>query len=82
MMSFADQVITHRAALDDCHRPRQPRTLAAMLDSVAGQYPDRPFVITAQGTLSYAEPAGWSARLARRLAASGVRPGDHRRDGE
>ncbi len=82
MMSFADQVITRRAALDDRHRPWQPRTLAAMLDSVAGQYPDRPFVITEQGTLSYAELAGWSARLARELAASGVRPGDHRRDGE
>ena len=82
MMSFADQVITRRAALDDRHRPWQPRTLAAMLDSVAGQYPDRPCVITEQGTLSYAELAGWSARLARGLAASGVRPGDHRRDGE
>ena len=56
--------------------PGSRRTLAAMLDSVADQYPDRPFVITEQGTLSYAELAGWSARLARGLATSGVRPGE------
>ncbi len=61
MMSFADQVITRRAALDDRHRPWQPRTLAAMLDSVAGQYPDRPFVITEQGTLSPRAGRQWRA---------------------
>jgi fatty-acyl-CoA synthase len=76
MTSFADQVAARRAALEDRHRPWRPRTLAAMLDSVAGQYPDRPFVITEQGTLSYAELARWSARLARGLVAAGVRPGE------
>ena len=76
MTSFADQVAARRAALEDRHRPWQPRTLAAMLDSVARQYPDRPFVITDQGTLSYAELAQWSARLARGLVAAGVAPGE------
>jgi hypothetical protein len=42
-----------------------------MLDSVAGQYPDRPFVITEQGTLSYAELARWSARAGRQWRAAG-----------
>ena len=70
MTSFADQVEARRAALEDRHRPWPPRTLAALLDSVAGQYPDRPFVITEQGTLSYAELAGWSVRLARGLVAA------------
>jgi len=54
MTSLADQLTARRAALEDRHRPWSPRTVAAMLDSVAGQYPDRPFVITEQGTASYA----------------------------
>jgi fatty-acyl-CoA synthase len=76
MTSFADQVEARRAALEDRHRPWHPRTLAALLDSVAGEYPDRPFVITDQGTLSYAELAGWSERLARGLVAAGLVPGE------
>jgi fatty-acyl-CoA synthase len=76
MTSLADQLTARRAALEDRHRPWSPRTVAAMLDSVAGQYPDRPFVITEQGTASYAELARWSERLARGLVAGGVRPGE------
>jgi len=76
MVSLADRVALRRAALEDRHRPWRPRTLAAQLDSVAASYPDRPFVITEHQTLSYAEMADWSARLARGLAASGVQPGD------
>jgi hypothetical protein len=52
-----------------------------MLDSVAGQYPDRPFVITEQGTLNYAErPDGRRGWPAGRPPV--VRPGDHRWDGQ
>jgi fatty-acyl-CoA synthase len=76
MTSLADQVTTRRAALEDRHRPWTPRTLTALLDSVAAQYPDRPFVITEHGTVSYAGLAAWSTRLARGLVASGVRPGE------
>jgi fatty-acyl-CoA synthase len=76
METLADRVATHRAALEDRHRPWRPRTLAALLDSVAARYPDRPFVITEHLTLSYAGLASWSVRLARGLVASGVRPGE------
>jgi fatty-acyl-CoA synthase len=76
MTSFTDQVAARRAALEERHGPWRPRTLAALLDAVAGEYPDRPFVITEPDGLSYAEVAGWSARLARGLVAAGLAPGE------
>ena len=76
MASFLAEIPARRAALEDRHRPWRSRTVSAMLDSVAAAYPDRPFVITDQGTLSYAELAAWSARLARGLVAAGVQPGE------
>lgn len=76
MASFLAEIPARRAALEDRHRPWRSRTVSAMLDSVAADYPDRPFVITDQGTLSYAELAAWSARLARGLVAAGVQPGE------
>ncbi|MGB6455941.1 MAG: AMP-binding protein [Streptosporangiaceae bacterium] len=76
MASFLAEIPARRAALEDRHRPWRSRTVSAMLDSVAADYPDRPFVITEQGTLSYAELAGWSARLARGLVAAGMQPGE------
>jgi len=76
VVSFGEQVGARRAALEDRHRPWRAQTLAAMLDSVAGEYPGRPFVITEHGSWSYARLAGWSLRLARGLAARGVRPGE------
>jgi fatty-acyl-CoA synthase len=53
-----------------------PRTLHERLDDCAAAYPDRPFVITDDRTISYAETAGWSQRLADGLATLGVRRGD------
>ncbi len=53
-----------------------PRTLHERLDDCAGQYRDRPFVITDDRTVSYEQTAQWSRRLADGLAAMGVRPGD------
>ena len=75
MVSFSDQVEARRVALEGRHRPWRGRTLAAMLDSVAAEYSDRPFVITEQGSWSYARLADWSLRLARGLVARGVQPG-------
>ncbi|TDC99387.1 hypothetical protein E1181_29645 [Saccharopolyspora terrae] len=53
-----------------------PRTLGGWLDHCAGEFVDRPFVITDEGTITYAETARWATRLADGLAALGVRPGD------
>ncbi|SNR82617.1 fatty-acyl-CoA synthase [Haloechinothrix alba] len=54
-----------------------PRTLDAWLEHCAAQYPQRPFVITDERTLTYEEVTRWAARLADGLAALGVRRGDH-----
>jgi fatty-acyl-CoA synthase len=76
MVSLSEQVEQRRAALEDRHRPWLPRTLPEMLDAVADAYPDRPFVITRQGAVSYADLADWSTRVARGLVERGVGAGD------
>lgn len=53
-----------------------PQTLDAWLDDCAAAYGDRPLVITDAVTLSYADVARESRRLADGLAALGVGPGD------
>ena len=53
-----------------------PRTLDAFLDSCAENFAERPFVITDERTISYAEVAKWSAQLAAGLISLGVRRGD------
>ena len=53
-----------------------PRTLGAWLDHCAAEFGDRPLVITDENTLTYADVARWSDRLADGLAALGVRRGD------
>ncbi|MBK1787299.1 class I adenylate-forming enzyme family protein [Prauserella cavernicola] len=54
----------------------EPRTLGGWLEYCAGEFGDRPFVITDERTITYAETAVWATRLADGLAAVGVRPGD------
>lgn len=53
----------------------EPRTLDGWLDECAAAYGDRPFVITDDVTLSYADVAEQSRVLADGLAALGVGPG-------
>jgi len=53
-----------------------PATLSDFLSRSAAEYGDRPFVITDERTLSYAEADAWSGELADGLAALGVRPGE------
>ena len=52
------------------------QTLADWLDTCAGRYGSRPFVLSDDVRLSYADVAAESRRLADGLAALGVRPGD------
>lgn len=65
-----------RTALRDRFPVWTPRTLDRFLDDCADQYPDRPFVITDDVTLTYREVAERSKVIADALVASGVRPGD------
>jgi fatty-acyl-CoA synthase len=76
MESVIDGAGRRRRELEDRHRPWQSRTLAGLLDSVAAQYPDRPFVIGEDASYSYAELADRSARLARGLAGRGIQMGE------
>lgn len=54
-----------------------PRTLDAMLDATAEEFPDRPFVITDDRSWSYAEMAAWSQRIATGLREQGVQAGEN-----
>ena len=74
--SFTGQADRRRSDLEARHRPWRPQTLPGLLDAVAAQFPDRPFVIGEEETLSYAGLAARSAGLARGLIARGVRAGE------
>ena len=65
-----------RAELARRYPSWEPSTLGGFLRRQAERYGDRPFVITDDRTVSYAEVDAWATRLADGLAALGVRPGD------
>lgn len=71
------EAAARRQALEDRWKIWQPRTIPQLLDVVAAEHPDRPFVLTDERTYTYADVASWSIRLAAGLAAQGVGPGDH-----
>jgi acyl-CoA synthetase (AMP-forming)/AMP-acid ligase II len=53
-----------------------PMTIPALLEEGARRWSDRPAVVEGDQTLTYAELARESRRVARALLAAGVRPGD------
>ncbi|MEJ2885104.1 class I adenylate-forming enzyme family protein [Actinomycetospora aeridis] len=53
-----------------------PMTLHERLARCAEEFGDRPMVITDDRTVTYADVAAWTERLADGLVALGVRPGD------
>ncbi len=69
-------IAERRSALHDRFSTWVPRTLDAWLDACADQYPERDLVVTDERTLTYAEVAAESRRLADGLVALGVRRGD------
>ncbi|QJY47478.1 class I adenylate-forming enzyme family protein [Pseudonocardia broussonetiae] len=73
---MTDTIERRRAALASRFPVWAPTTLDGFLDRCAGEFPDRPLVLTDDRTATYAEIAAWSVRLADGLAALGVRPGD------
>ena len=76
-MTEQPTVEERRAALERRHPSWPSRTLADALEAAAAEYPDRPFVLTDELTITYREMADWSARLTRGLLARGVRPGEN-----
>ena len=76
MESFIDQADRRRSELEARHRPWRPLTLPGLLGEIAAQFPDRPFVIGEEQTLSYAGLAARAAGLARGLVARGVQTGE------
>lgn len=66
-----------RAALRVQYDAWVPRTLDGWLDRCVEEFSDRPFVITDERTLTYADIAEWTRQLADGLITLGVRPGDH-----
>jgi fatty-acyl-CoA synthase len=71
-----DDIDARRAALLARYPGWEPLTLGRFLARSAGEYGDRPFVITDERTASYAEIDAWATELADGPAALGVRPGD------
>jgi Acyl-CoA synthetases (AMP-forming)/AMP-acid ligases II len=71
-----DTIDSRRAALEARFPVWNPTTLDGLLDRCAGEFPDRPLVVTDEQTITYAETAAWSRRLADGLVALGVRRGD------
>jgi fatty-acyl-CoA synthase len=74
---LADQVQRSRAQLERQWGPWQPRTTAQLLDRVAAEFPDLPYVLTDDRTLTHRDLAEMSIDLAAGLYATGVRSGDH-----
>jgi fatty-acyl-CoA synthase len=74
--SASDSIPARRAALLDHFAVWEPATLSEFLHRTAARYGDRPFVITDERSVSYAETDAWASELADGLAALGVRPGD------
>ncbi len=70
--------VSERQARLQLRFPRwEPRTLDGMLDAACREFPDRSFVVTDERSWTYREMREWAIRVARGLAAEGVRPGDH-----
>jgi len=72
----SDDIDARRAALRARFPVWAPATLSEFLHRSAAEYGDRPFVITDDRTLSYAEADAWASELADGLAALGVQPGE------
>ena len=66
-----------RQQLEERYGPWRRRSLAQLLDEVADEYPDRPFLVADGHMWTYAEMADWSRRLARGLVDRGIAAGEH-----
>jgi fatty-acyl-CoA synthase len=72
----SDSISARREALGSRFPVWRPATLSEFLRRSAAEYGDRPFVITDDRSVSYAEVEAWVSELADGLAALGVGPED------
>src|SRR5689334_14569606 len=72
----ADELRSVRGELEERHPVWSPRTLHGMLDAVAAEHGNRPFVIADDRFYSYSDMVEWSRRIAAGLLASGFQPGE------
>ena len=70
-------VAERQAALEQRFPEWRPRRLEQLLDDIAAEFPDRPYVITDERTWTYAQIRDWSVQVAQGLAGLGVQPGEH-----
>jgi fatty-acyl-CoA synthase len=68
---------TRRRTLEARHPVWHSRTISQALDAAAGEFGDRPLVITQGGSFTYLEMQSWSRRMARGLIEYGIGVGDH-----
>ncbi|WP_218834946.1 AMP-binding protein [Rhodococcus sp. ACS1] len=66
-----------RAAIAQRHPVWVPKTVSAHFADLAAQYPDRPLVMTADRTWTYAETVYWARSIAKGLIALGLERGEH-----
>ncbi|GGE48770.1 AMP-binding protein [Marinicauda pacifica] len=74
---MASTVADRQAALTARFPQWEARTLFGMLERIAKEFPDRPYLIADERTWSYAEVLDWARRIAGGLIEAGVRPGEH-----
>ena len=72
-----EPVRQRQAALEARYPRWVPRTLDSALDAAAKSFPDQPYVVTDDRSLTYRQVQDWSVRLAHGLVQAGVQPGDH-----
>ena len=77
MTRHARSAAQRREAIEKRFPTWVPRTLAGALDAACADFAERPFVVTEDGTWTYAQMRDWANRLAGGLAGLGVGPGDH-----
>lgn len=70
-------VEARREALAASHPEWVPVSIDARLAECVEQYGERPFVITDDRTLTYAETQAWARRIADGLVARGLQRGEH-----
>ena len=70
-------VAERQQALEAQHPVWTQRTLHQALADAAHKWPEREFVVSDEGALTYREVYDRATRFAAGLAAAGVRPGDH-----